>query len=95
MAKKTTKPAAKAKKATGAKPAKKAPAKKVETIEIKLDAVETQAIQLADSSDDVCEELEKAVTSAVSDAVRKVYKKNKITLTAAQAENVALALFAD
>jgi hypothetical protein len=96
MAKKTSKSATKAKKATETKAAKKkAAAKKDEAVEITLDAVETKAIELVDSSDKVCEELEKAVTSAVTEVVRKVFKKNRISLTAAQAEKVALVLFSD
>lgn len=102
MAKKTTKPAtqskkpAPTKKATGAKATKKkAPAKKSETIEIELDAVEAKAFELAHASDKVCTELEETVMSAVSDAVRKVYKKNGITLTSDQAQKVALLLFGD
>jgi hypothetical protein len=102
MAKKTTKPAAAtkkpapAKKATGAKAAKKkaAPAKS-ETVEIELDEVEATAIELVHASSKVCDELEKAVTSAVSQAVRKVFKENKVSLTTEQAQKVALLLFGD
>jgi hypothetical protein len=102
MAKKMTKCAtetkkpAPAKKTTGAKAAKKkaAPAK-TEPIEIELEEVEATAIELVHSSSKVCDELEKAVTSAVSQAVRKVYKQNKVSLTTEQAEKVALLLFGD
>ena len=101
MAKKTTKPAteskkqAPVKKATGAKGTKKkAPAKK-NTLEIELDEVEAEAIELVHSSDKVCTELEKAVTSTVFLAVRKVYKQHGISLTSSQAEKVALLLFGE
>jgi hypothetical protein len=87
MAKKTTKPTSKAK--------KKAPAKKVERIEIELDPVETKAFELAHSSNNVREELEDAVTSAMSQAVRKIFKQHGISLTLPQAEEVALLLFGD
>ena len=102
MAKKTTKPATKAKKQAPTKKAngtkatkKKAPTKKAKPVEIKVDAVEAKAIELAHSSDKVCTELEKVVTSAVSQAVRKVFKQHRISLTSAQAQKVALLLFRD
>jgi hypothetical protein len=89
MAKKTTKkkPATKAK--------KKAPAKKVERVEIELDPVETKAFELAHSSVEVCTELEEAVTSAISQAVQKVFKGHRISLKPLQAQEVALLLFGD
>ncbi len=87
MAKKTTKSATKAK--------KKAPAKKVERITIELDAVETEAFELAHSSVEVRTELEDAVTLAMSQAVRKVLKQHRISLTSSQAQEVALLLFGD
>ena len=94
MAKKTSKPAAKTSKpATKAK--KKAPAKKTKPIEIELDAIETKAFELAHSSDKVCTELEEGVMLAVSQAVRKVFKQHGVSLTSAQAEKVAMLLFAD
>jgi hypothetical protein len=97
MAKATAKTRATAKKrATPTKAAKKrAPAKKVERIEIELDPVETSAVELAHSSDEVCRELEEAVTVAVSQAVRKVFKQRGVSLTAPQAQEVAMLLFGD
>ena len=94
MAKKTSKPAAKGKK-KAAPAKKKAPAKKVEHVEIELDPIETKAFQLAHSTEKVREELEEAVTSAISGAVRKVFKSNGIALTTDQAQEVALLLFGD
>ena len=100
MAKKTTTPATKSTKKPSAKKAaatkatrKKTPTKKTKPVEIKVDAVEAKAIELAHSSDKVCTELEKLVTSAVSEAVRKVFKQHRISLTSAQAQKVALLLF--
>jgi hypothetical protein len=110
MAKKKSakKPAAASKKPAAAKPAgkKKAPpkAKHVEhaehehlddSEEIELDATEQKAIDLAESSDEVCDDLEAVVTEAVSQSIRNVYKKRGITLTSDQAKNVALVLFGD
>ena len=89
MAKKTAKTATK----KAAK--KKGPAKKVERIEIELDPVETKAFELARSSDVVCRELEEAVTLAVSQAVRKVFKRRGIGLAPPQAQEVAMLLFGD
>ena len=90
MAKKTTK-----KKATATKAKKKAPAKKVERIEIELDPVETKAFELAHSSAEVQKELEEAVTLAMSQAVRKVFKQHGISLTPPQGQEVAAFLFGD
>lgn len=101
MAKKTTKPATEIKKQSPAKKAgakatkKKAPAKKSEPAGVEIDAVEAKAFELVHSSDKVCNELEAAVTVAVSDAVRKVFKQHGISLAAAQAQKVALLLFGD
>ena len=82
-----------AKKITKAK--KKAPPKKVERIEIELDPVETKAVELAHSSVAVRTELEEAVTLALTQAVRKVFKQHGISLTSPQAAEVALLLFGD
>jgi len=90
MAKKTT-----TKKATAAKAKKKAPAKKAKPVEIELEPGEIKAFELAHSSAKVCKELELAVTSAISQAVRKVFKQHGIALATAQAEKVALLLFGD
>lgn len=98
MAKKTTKSATPSKKKTPAKKAakKKTPAKSQEKqVEIELDPVEVEAFNLAHTSDKVCTDLEKAVTAAVSQAVRKVFKQHSVSLTAPQAEKVALLLFGD
>jgi hypothetical protein len=101
MAKKTTKSAAKpskapAKKAPAKATKKKAPAKKqAKPVEIELDPAEAKAIELAHASDEVCTELEDAVTSAISQAVRKVFKQHDVALTSDQAEEVALLLFGD
>ena len=88
MAKKATKKKAPTK-------TKKKPTKKVERIEIELDPVETKAFELAHSSEDVRRELEEAVTSAMSQAVRKVFKQHRISLTSSQAQEVAVLLFGD
>ena len=88
--KKAAKKAAPAKKATKKK---SAPRQDDEMMEITLDAAEQKAFDLVQSSDDVCDELETVVTAAVAKAVGTVFKKHKIALTAAQAENVALILF--
>jgi hypothetical protein len=79
---------------------KKAPPQKhshaePETVEIVLDATEGKAVQLAETSDEVCDELEKVVTEAVSKSVRDVYKKRGVALSLEQAQNVALTLFGD
>ena len=105
MAKKTAKKAANkpAKKAAAPK-AKKAPAKakkaekapaKIEKFEIELGPNETKAFDLAQTSDAVCQDLEEAVTDAISQAVRKVFKKHKVTLTQPEALEVAATLFGD
>lgn len=62
---------------------------------IVLDAVSEKAIALADSSDALCDDLEAEVTKVVSQAVSKVYAKHGLTLSAEQAEAVALVLFGD
>ncbi len=90
MAKKTTK-----KKPAATKTKKKASAKKVEYVEIELDPVEAKAYELANSSGELCEELELAVSVAMSKAVRKVFKLHCISLTTPQAQKVAVFLFGD
>jgi hypothetical protein len=74
---------------------KKKPAKKVERVEIQLDPTEAKAFELAHASEDVRQQLEEAVTAAMAGAVRKVFKKHRVALTAEQAELVALLLFGD
>jgi hypothetical protein len=82
--------------ATGRKTArKKTAARKVERVEIELDPAETKAFELARSTDEVCRELEEAVTLAVSQAVRRVFKQRGIALTPPQAQEVAMLLFGD
>lgn len=98
MAKKTAtkKSAAPAKKAPAAKPAKKkAPAKKSAEPELVLDAAEEKALDLVEKSKRLCKDLEVAVTESISQAVGKVFKDHGVTLTAAQAKNIALLLFGD
>jgi hypothetical protein len=90
--KKVAKKAAPAKK-SAKKTKKTAPAHKDEQIEIKLEAIEQEALDLVSTSDKLCNDLEAAVTAAVAKTVATIYKKHKITLTPAQAENVALILF--
>ena len=98
MAKKKTakKKSAGAKKATPAKKSKKtAPVQAEESMELKLDRAEQQAVHLVSTSEQLCDELERAVTVAVAKTVQSIYKKHKLSLSAAQAENVALLLFGD
>jgi hypothetical protein len=90
-AKKSTAKKSPAKKST----TKKKPAKKVERVEIQLDPVETKAFELAHASEEVRRDLEEAVTLAMSETVRKVFKKHRLALTAEQAQEVALLLFGD
>jgi hypothetical protein len=98
MAKKTAKKTSAAAKKTTTKKAAgaKKPAKKRDKPEeIVLDANEEKAIVLVNTSNDVADELEVAVTEAVSLAVRKVFKRRHISLTASQAQRIALILFGD
>ena len=75
----------------GSKAKKKAPAKaKDEQIEIKVDAVEQQALELVQKSDALCNDLEKEVTAAVAKSVANVFKKHKVKLTPAQAEYLGI-----
>lgn len=64
-----------------------------EQLELQLDPLEQKALDLVSTSDRLCNDLELAVTAAVAKTVGAVYKKHKINLTPAQAENVALLLF--
>jgi threonine dehydratase len=93
-AKKATKKTAKPAKKSTAKAAKK-PAKKVEHVEIQLTAAELAALDLTEKSDEVCQELEDAVTVAICGTLRKVFKKHKIVLSESEAMEVAAALFGD
>jgi hypothetical protein len=94
MAKKTARKTTK-KQPTATKAKPKKSAKKVERVEIELDPVQSAAFELAYASDEVRRELELGVTSAISQAVRKVYKKHKISLTQSQAQEIAGFLFGD
>ena len=87
MAKKTPKPATKTK--------TKAPFKKIERIEIKLGPDESKAFDLAHSSVELRSELEEAVTLAIAQAVRKVFKQHGVSLTTLQAQELALVLFGE
>jgi hypothetical protein len=62
-------------------------------IEIVPDALEQQALDLVQTSETLCDDLEEGVTAAVSKAVGTVFKKHGVVLSAEQAENVALILF--
>jgi hypothetical protein len=62
-------------------------------VEIVPDALEQQALDLVQTSERLCDDLEEAVTAAVSKAVGAVFKRYKVVLSAEQAENVALILF--
>jgi hypothetical protein len=98
MAKKTTKkkPAAKStKKAPAAKAKRRATRKKAERFEIELDPAETRAFELAHASDEVRKQLEEAATLAMSQAVRKVFKQHRISLTASQSATIAAVLFGE
>jgi hypothetical protein len=82
--------------ATKKAPKKKAAEKKpADAVEFKLSPVEEKALDLVQSSKELCKDLETAVTESISVAVQKVYKAHKIALTSAQAQNVALLLFGD
>jgi hypothetical protein len=78
---------------------KKAPPKKQaeqdEPVAIELDAVEEKALEMVQSSQPLCDDLEAEVTDAVSAAVRKVFKKHGHALSSEQAANVAMVLFGD
>lgn len=85
-----------------APPKKKAPAKKppkaqeaAPVQEFQMDPVEEKAFRLAHSSAKVQRALEEGVTVALSRTVRKVFKDNRIDLTPAQANNMAMILFGD
>lgn len=101
VAKKAAPKSATAKKAPLKKkaPVKKKAAKKARKAEhvheFQLDPIEEKAFRLAHSSAKVQRALEEAVTVALSKAVRKVFKDNRIDLTPAQATNMAMILFGD
>jgi hypothetical protein len=98
MKKRSTKknPAARTtKKAPPEKAKRKPAAKKASHFEVELDPAETEAFELAHSSDKVRKELEEAATAAMSQAVRKVFKQYRISLTVSQSQKVAVVLFGD
>jgi hypothetical protein len=103
MAKKTTKkkpatkatPKASAAKAPAAKATKKASPLQAEHADIVLDPIEIKAIKLAHSSDKVQKQLEEAASLAMSQAVRKVFKQHRISLTPPQSQEVTAVLFGD
>ena len=98
-AKKAAKPSAG--KPSAGKPSKKAPSKQQDhehdehDEEIELDETESKAVDLALESDDLRIALEVEVNAVVTQAVRKVCKAHGVSLTAAQAQNVAMMLFGD
>jgi hypothetical protein len=88
------KPAAKAtQNAAKTKAKKKVPAKKADRVEIELDPIEIKALKLVQSSAKVRKELEEGATLAMSQAVRKIFKQHRISLTAPQSQEVAAVLF--
>ncbi len=60
-----------------------------------LSDIETQAFDLAQSSAKVRRELERAVTEAAANAVRKVFRLHKIRLNAVEAANLTVILFGE
>jgi hypothetical protein len=60
-----------------------------------LSDIETQAFDLAQSSEKVCKELELAVTKAAAIAVRKIFRLHKIHLNVAEAANLTVVLFGE
>ena len=63
--------------------------------EIELDPTEEQAFRLAQKSRPFRDEMETAVTVAISKTVRKVFKGHGVALSAEQAEKMAMILFGD
>jgi hypothetical protein len=64
-------------------------------IDIELDDTSASAIEMAEKSKKFSEELEHAVNKSVFHAVRKFYREHGASLTATQAQNVALMLFGE
>ncbi len=108
MAKKTqttkSSAATKARKPSAGKAAKKSPPKPHghehgkrggHEEEIVLDEAESKAVDLVLDSNDLREALEVEVNAVVAQAVRKICKAHGASLTAAQAQNVAMMLFGD
>ena len=89
-AKKSAPTTGKAKKA-----APKKQTKREEPVALELDAVEEKALEMVQSSQPLCEDLEAEVTDAVSAAVRKIFKKHGHAMSGQQAGNVAMVLFGD
>ena len=63
--------------------------------EMQLDDTESKAIDLVLDSEALRSALELEVNTVVTQAVRKICKAHGATLTAAQAQNVAMVLFGD
>jgi hypothetical protein len=63
--------------------------------ELALAPLETQALELTESSEKVRVELEQAVTGAAAVAVRKVFRLHKIRLNPAEAANLTVILFGE
>ena len=63
--------------------------------ELELDETECKAVDLVLGSEALRNALELEVNTVVTQAVRKICKAAGAALTAAQAENVAMALFGD
>ena len=62
---------------------------------IELDDTESRAVDLVLESEDLRNALEMEVNTVVTQAVRKICKAHGASLTADQAQNVAMALFGD
>jgi hypothetical protein len=101
---KKTSTATKTRRPAAGKPAKKSPPKRHDherdhqgepEDEIELDETERQAVDLVLQRDDMRSALETEVNTVVTQAVRKICKAHGASLTAAQAQNVAMVLFGD
>jgi len=101
---KKTSTATKARKPSAGKPAKKSPPECHDherdhhgepEEEIELDESERKAVDLVLQCDDMRSALETEVNTVVTQAVRKICRVHGASLTAAQAQNVAMVLFGD
>ena len=63
--------------------------------EVELDETESKAVDLVLDSADLRNALETEVNTVVTQAVRKIFKAHGTSLTADQAQNVAMVLFGD
>lgn len=84
-----------AKRAVAAKKKAKKPSRQSGAETIIFGAAEDKAFDLVQQSPQVRKELEVVVTAAIADAVRQVFKEQRIDLTAREARNVSLVLFGD